>query len=156
MSEPEPLAAGPRIQFGDDVHFAERFGDAITSDPVKSSATTGASFSVYSAGIRAPSVADAEKTRDVELEERAVQIADADLNTKKKQVSTRIPSTYLRRDTDTHRHTQGGCLFGLRINRPESSMATLEPPLSTSSHLHSQASHLTMTWSARYLLSFGP
>jgi len=62
MAESTPIQ---RVQFGEEIH------------PVKS---TG----VYSSTVREASLS--EKNEDVNFEERAVQIADADANRKKKQV----------------------------------------------------------------------
>ena len=64
--EPSPLTA-QRIQFGDEI------------SPVKSTGATA-----YSDGHKEPSLV--EKRADYDTEEMALQIADADLNSRKKQV----------------------------------------------------------------------
>lgn len=62
MADPTPA---PRIQFGEEIH------------PVKSAG-------VYSAMVK--DAALLEKNGGLDLEQRALQIADSDLNRKKKQV----------------------------------------------------------------------
>jgi len=67
-----------RVQFGEEIH------------PVK----TAKSARSYSAFVK--DAASAEKTEEVDLEQRANQIADSDLNRKKKQASYALHSSHLR------------------------------------------------------------
>ena len=130
MAEP-----APKIQFGDEIH------------PIKT--TPSRVFPIN----EDPSLA--RKAAGYDYEEKAIQIANDDLNRTNKQVRDALARCDAR-DTDTGRLTQDGLSYGWRTKVSVLYMATSEQALFTYTLLHSQVSRLGMIWSAHCPSLFGP